>query len=287
MATFFVGRLAALADQLTGASARRRKIAGRSEPAAYATLGVVTSDRPSSPLDVDGVISLFGFEGPSSEVPGRFHLIDGMAHCIPDGIGGRLARLGRGLRAGLGDRLGGPRQRPPAGDPRAARRAPVPDLRRQRPLRHGPLEDRRPSTATPGSAAGLGGRLHRRDLPGLGGRARRPHPPGPDRADIGPHRRARRGPARAGSRRGVHCLTRGGVLADLLPGGDPEDPRRRPALPRLVGDQADARDRGGSPGAEIEFRATGDPRPPTGAVEPHAGRATRSPRRPPHAPDAT
>jgi len=53
----------------------------------------VDSDRPVLALDVDGVISLFGFEGPISEAPGRFHLINGMAHCIPDGIGGMLERL--------------------------------------------------------------------------------------------------------------------------------------------------------------------------------------------------
>ena len=39
------------------------------------------------------MISLFGFDGPLADVPGRFHLIDGMAHCIPDEIGGRLLRL--------------------------------------------------------------------------------------------------------------------------------------------------------------------------------------------------
>jgi HAD domain in Swiss Army Knife RNA repair proteins len=50
-------------------------------------------ERPILALDVDGVISLFGFQGPLDEVPGRFHLIDGMAHCIPEGIGERLARL--------------------------------------------------------------------------------------------------------------------------------------------------------------------------------------------------
>jgi hypothetical protein len=53
----------------------------------------VDSDRPVLALDVDGVISLFGFEGPISGGPGRFHLINGMAHCIPDGIGGMLERL--------------------------------------------------------------------------------------------------------------------------------------------------------------------------------------------------
>lgn len=51
------------------------------------------SDRPVLALDVDGVISLFGFEGAISGAPGRFHLINGMAHCIPDGIGGMLERL--------------------------------------------------------------------------------------------------------------------------------------------------------------------------------------------------
>ena len=44
-------------------------------------------------LDVDGVISLFGFAGGVADVPGRFHLIDGMLHCIPEGINERLARL--------------------------------------------------------------------------------------------------------------------------------------------------------------------------------------------------
>jgi hypothetical protein len=53
----------------------------------------VESERPVLALDVDGVISLFGFEGPIGEAPGRFHLINGMAHCIPDGIGAMLEQL--------------------------------------------------------------------------------------------------------------------------------------------------------------------------------------------------
>jgi hypothetical protein len=44
-------------------------------------------------VDVDGVISLFGFDGPLADVPGRFHLIDGIAHCIAHGAGTRLLRL--------------------------------------------------------------------------------------------------------------------------------------------------------------------------------------------------
>jgi hypothetical protein len=53
----------------------------------------VDSEQPILALDVDGVISLFGFDGPLDEVPGRFHLINGMAHCIPDQVGERVCRL--------------------------------------------------------------------------------------------------------------------------------------------------------------------------------------------------
>ena len=51
------------------------------------------SDKPVLAVDVDGVISLFGFDGPLDQVPGKFHLIDGVAHCIADDIGTRLLRL--------------------------------------------------------------------------------------------------------------------------------------------------------------------------------------------------
>ena len=50
-------------------------------------------DKPVLALDVDGVISLFGFEGPPEEAPCRFQLIDGMAHCISLEAGPRLQRL--------------------------------------------------------------------------------------------------------------------------------------------------------------------------------------------------
>lgn len=43
-------------------------------------------------VDVDGVISLFGFD-PAAELPGPFHWIDGIAHCIPPESGPRLVRL--------------------------------------------------------------------------------------------------------------------------------------------------------------------------------------------------
>jgi hypothetical protein len=52
-----------------------------------------TPDKPILFVDVDGVISLFGFAPKASELPGRFHWIDGVAHCIPDVVGDHLIRL--------------------------------------------------------------------------------------------------------------------------------------------------------------------------------------------------
>jgi hypothetical protein len=60
------------------------------------------SDAPILAVDVDGVISLFGFDQPvepgrmgPGEAPGEFHLIDGMLHCIAMDTGPRLERLAR------------------------------------------------------------------------------------------------------------------------------------------------------------------------------------------------
>jgi hypothetical protein len=44
-------------------------------------------------VDVDGVISLFGFAPSVESLPGPLHLIDGVAHCIPPEVGERLVRL--------------------------------------------------------------------------------------------------------------------------------------------------------------------------------------------------
>jgi len=48
--------------------------------------------RPILFVDVDGVLSLFGFD-PAGEMPGPFHWIDGIAHCIPPASGELLERL--------------------------------------------------------------------------------------------------------------------------------------------------------------------------------------------------
>jgi hypothetical protein len=42
-------------------------------------------------VDVDGVISLFGFDQDAS--PGQFHWVNGVLHCISSGCGERLSRL--------------------------------------------------------------------------------------------------------------------------------------------------------------------------------------------------
>jgi hypothetical protein len=51
-----------------------------------------SDNRPVLFVDVDGVISLFGFH-PSGPLPGTFHSIDGILHCIGADAAARLARL--------------------------------------------------------------------------------------------------------------------------------------------------------------------------------------------------
>jgi hypothetical protein len=49
--------------------------------------------KPVLAVDVDGVISLFGFEEPPDRTLARFELVDGMVHCISLAAGERLNRL--------------------------------------------------------------------------------------------------------------------------------------------------------------------------------------------------
>jgi len=49
--------------------------------------------RPILFVDVDGVISLFGFAPGDDALPGPLHWIDGIAHCIPDDVGARLVSV--------------------------------------------------------------------------------------------------------------------------------------------------------------------------------------------------
>jgi hypothetical protein len=55
-------------------------------------LNQTPSKRPVLFLDVDGVISLFGFSS-SAPPPGSFHFVDGVMHCINEACGPRLTRL--------------------------------------------------------------------------------------------------------------------------------------------------------------------------------------------------
>jgi hypothetical protein len=52
----------------------------------------VTHERPVLFVDVDGVISLFGFER-DTPPPGPFHWVDGIVHCVGEQAGPRLLRL--------------------------------------------------------------------------------------------------------------------------------------------------------------------------------------------------
>lgn len=52
------------------------------------------SEPPILAVDVDGVISLFGFDEPPTRSTTKFELIDGMMHCISLAAGDRLRRLG-------------------------------------------------------------------------------------------------------------------------------------------------------------------------------------------------
>jgi hypothetical protein len=49
--------------------------------------------RPILAVDVDGVISLFGYDEPPTGGEARFELVDGMLHCISLRAGERLQRL--------------------------------------------------------------------------------------------------------------------------------------------------------------------------------------------------
>jgi hypothetical protein len=49
--------------------------------------------KPILAVDVDGVISLFGFDEPPPTAEAKFELVDGMVHCISLLAGKRLMRL--------------------------------------------------------------------------------------------------------------------------------------------------------------------------------------------------
>jgi hypothetical protein len=50
-------------------------------------------DKPLLAIDIDGVISIFGFEGEPDRATTRMQLVDGIPHCISLVCGDRLQRL--------------------------------------------------------------------------------------------------------------------------------------------------------------------------------------------------
>lgn len=56
---------------------------------------VFDSSQPILFVDVDGVLSVFGFPPAPAAPPGPFHSVDGIPHCIPLPGGPRLDRLAR------------------------------------------------------------------------------------------------------------------------------------------------------------------------------------------------
>jgi hypothetical protein len=55
---------------------------------------VADGRQPILAVDVDGVISLFGFEGPLDQVSGKWQLVDGITHLISHEAGDQLRKLG-------------------------------------------------------------------------------------------------------------------------------------------------------------------------------------------------
>jgi hypothetical protein len=56
-------------------------------------LAKTSLQKPLIFVDVDGVISLFGYVPRPDRMPGPLHWIDGVQHCIPPAMGPRLERL--------------------------------------------------------------------------------------------------------------------------------------------------------------------------------------------------
>lgn len=78
---------------LRRSSARRDRARADQSAASPAVPAAPASGKPILAVDVDGVISLFGFEGQPSMELGRFQLVDGMPHLISATAGQCLQRL--------------------------------------------------------------------------------------------------------------------------------------------------------------------------------------------------
>ena len=197
--------------------------------------------RPILAVDIDGVISLFGFEEPPDRDDASFELVDGMV-ALHLAAGRRAAAAaGRALRAGLGQRLGGQSELLPAqllGLPE------LPHVSFDGAARFGsahwklgPLDE-----YAHGPGDGLDRRQLRRELLRVGASARRSRPCW---SRPSPHLGLEEAHVRGLERRWAQPVSRltpvDGVLADLLPARRAEDPGLGRALARLVGEPGDTR----------------------------------------------
>ena len=197
-------------------------------------------NRPLLAVDVDGVISLFGFDEPPPAASARFELVDGMVHCISLGAGERLLRLGEhfdmvwatGWEEKANDYLPNILGLP---------ELPVLTFERRRPLRLGPLEagaarrvrqaaGRWPGSTTASTRAVTSGPQSRDGADAARPDRVRPRPRG------GPHRSADRLGARASAEPRARLSRVDGFLADLLPARRAQDPGPRRPLAGLVGE---------------------------------------------------
>ena len=153
--------------------------------------------RPILAVDVDGVISLFGFDEPPAARVARFELVDGMVHCISLPAGERLLRLGEHY-----DMVWATGWEEKANDylPNMLGLPELPFLTfdGRRPLRLGALEAGAARRVRQGPAAGLDRRQLRRELLRVGAGTRGADAAGADRVPPRP----RGGPDRSADRLG-------------------------------------------------------------------------------------
>ena len=174
----------------------------------------LTESKPKLPLllvDIDGVISLFAFEG--GPPAGGLVPLDRWHTPLPFCQGGRAPARAHGLlRVGVGQRLGGEGQRIPAPPAWAAEAAPL-ELRRQGRAHQCPLEARLDRSLCGREAFGLDRRRFQRGLPRVGRRPLQPDPACSD--DAGKASRSGRRRLWSGGHRG---LCGGRPAKDTAPG---------------------------------------------------------------------
>ena len=159
-----------------------------------------TGTRPLLMVDVDGVLSLFGFE-PPAPAGVVWTNVDGLPHALSRPGGRPAGAARRHLRLRLVHRLGGARGGAAPAPARAAGRLAAPDVRGAARRVAAPLEAGRDRGGErPGAPGRVDRRRLRRDLRGVGGRAPGTGAAGADRSGDRPARRARHAAGVLGAR---------------------------------------------------------------------------------------